>query len=76
LGIESGNWNFDGDWDDQEPPFSESELERALEYRQKHAHMTAARRDRCPHPECCESSMECIEKIAWYFRHRYGKDTE
>jgi hypothetical protein len=75
LADASGNWNADGDWDEHEPPFSEAELDKALDWRQRHSKKTAARPDLCPHEEVCESLQDCVEKIAWYFRHRYGKDT-
>lgn len=71
--IASGNWNALGDWDASEPPFSEDEIERALELRQRvWPDPRLARRDRCPHAEMCSAVGECIEKIAWYLRHQHA----
>jgi hypothetical protein len=65
-----GNWNALGDWDALAAGFTEDEIEHALDWRQKHAHMTARRQDYCPHEKSCESVTDCIERIAWYFRFR------
>ena len=70
MASASGNWNALGDWDLHAVPFSTEELEVAIEWRQRHAHMTPKRRDHCPHAARCESVPDCLEKIAWYFRHR------
>lgn len=56
---------------DDEPPFTEAELQNALTWRQR---VTPdpwhKRRDQCPHDPMCPSLSYCLENIAWYFRHR------
>lgn len=70
LATASGNWNALGDWDASSPAFSEDEIERAVEWRQRiWPAPTLKRRDRCPHAVMCQDLQECVSFIAWYFRH-------
>lgn len=69
----SGNWNAAGDWDDSAPDFSEAEIERAVDWRQAvRPDPRLKRRDRCPHPVPCKDLQECVQFMAWYFRHAQG----
>jgi hypothetical protein len=61
--------------DDDEPPFTEDELADALDWRQGRGHMTVVRPDMCPHPRPCASVADCVERIAWYLRHRRAIET-
>lgn len=68
-------YDAEGDWSEDEPAFTEAELEHALDLRQRVtpdpsvAHQLG-RADRCPHQPECESLTVCVERIAWYLRHQ------
>jgi hypothetical protein len=62
--------NAAGRYDPEEPPFTEAELEAALDWRQRYGMPTRARPDHCPHPVPCVSVASCVEAIAWYRRHQ------
>jgi hypothetical protein len=66
---DSGNWNAAGDWDPNEPPFTDDELVDALKLRLR-GRWTAKRRDQCPHRVPCKDLEVCVEQIAWYRRHQ------
>lgn len=67
----SGNWNAAGNWEPTAPVFSEDEIERALDWRQKiWPDPRLKRRDRCPHQVQCKDLQDCVQFMAWYFRHR------
>ena len=64
-------FNAAGHYDEAEPPFTETEIEHALDWRQRVWPDPRSRRhDRCPHTPQCASLGDCVEAIAWYFRHR------
>lgn len=63
-------YNAAGEYDPNEPAFTEEELTAALDWRQRYGYPTRERNDRCPHPRPCASLAECVVSIAWYFRHR------
>lgn len=68
-----GNYTNEGwDVDPNEAPFTEDELEKALNLRQRvHPDSRFTKRaDRCPHPKPCESLDSCVERIAWYLRYQ------
>ncbi len=72
--LASGNWNAAGNWDPQNTPFSEDELEDALRLRQSvtpDLRRPDRRSDFCPHPRKCDSLDDCVRFIAWYLRHRH-----
>lgn len=67
----SGNYNAAGEWDPNEPPFSNDEIEFAVHWRQSvKPDPRLKRRDQCPHTPMCVSVQDCIESIAWYKRHQ------
>ena len=59
-----------GHYDPHEPPFTEEELLVAMELRQVYGHPQPGRPDKCPHAILCANVADCVEKVAWYLRHR------
>ena len=59
-------------WDPNEPDFSTAEISTAQALRENHTpDASLRRRDQCPHtPGPCSSTIECLEKIAWYLRYQ------
>lgn len=71
MAIESGNWNAAGVWRASEAPFSVDEYQAAMTLRQSTIPFPwLKRRDLCPHALACGNVTECVERIAWYLRHR------
>ncbi len=67
----SGNWNVEGDWDENEPPFDDEEISWAAQWRQSvFPDPRLTRKDHCPHPVLCRNVAECVQFIAWYKRHQ------
>jgi hypothetical protein len=65
--------NADGDYDEREPPFTNEEIQAAFELRQRISpDGRLARKDQCPHTPMCADIRDCIEAIAWYWRHRHA----
>ncbi len=58
-------------FDLNEPDFTADEIANAIAWQKKVLiHYHGARECQCPHNGCCESISECLEQLAWYFRHR------
>ena len=58
-------------FDPNEPPFSEDELDAAYQLRKKvRPDVKQKRRDHCPHTPMCTSLAECLENIAWFLRYQ------
>ena len=65
---ESGSVIYD--MAEDEPPFEEWELERAVDLRRRGHARVGSRGDICPHTPMCPNDEICIENIAWYLRHQ------